>query len=95
MRSAILAVALVAAAGVAAIAESGNERAGKALIPASAQELEVTGAIPPRAVQQPSLNVREYGVTPIAFSVSGQRFTCAQIRVMDEVELITDDSYCD
>lgn len=95
MRSAILAVALIGVVGAAAFAEPGNERPGKALFPLLAQELEVTGTIVPRAAQQPGHVIRDHGALPVAFGISGQRFTCAQIRVMDEVELITDDSYCD
>jgi hypothetical protein len=95
MRSAILAVALMAGVGAAAMAEPGNERSGKALFPLTGQEVEVTGSIPLRATGQSHLTIQDQGTTPVSFSISGKRFTCAQIRVMDEVELITDDTYCE
>jgi hypothetical protein len=95
MRSAILAAALIGAVGVAALAEPGNERPGKTLFPLTGQEVEVTGSIPLRAAGQPHLAIQDQGTTPVSFGTSGKRFSCAQIRVMDEVELITDDTYCD
>jgi hypothetical protein len=95
MRSAILAVALIGVVGAAAIAEPGNERSGKSRFPLIVQGLEGTATDLPRAVEEPHLVARDRGATPVSFGVSGKRFTCAQIRVMDEVELITDDSYCD
>ncbi len=95
MRSVILAATLVAVVGAAAMAEPGNERSGKAPFPLTGQEVEVTGSIPLRAAGQSHLTIQDQGTTPMSFSIAGKRFTCAQIRAMDEVELITDDSYCD
>ena len=95
MRSAILAVALFAAVGVVAMAEPGHERQGQSHFPLIVQGVEGTATNLPRAVEEPHLVARDQRATPVSFSVPGQRFTCAQIRVMDEVELITDDSYCD
>ena len=95
MRSAILAVALMATVGAAAMAEPGNGRRGQSHFPLIVQGLEGTATNLSRAAGEAHLGVQNPGATPVSFSVSGKRFTCAQIRVMDEVELITDDSYCD
>lgn len=95
MRSAILAVALMATVGAAAMAESGNEQRGQGRFPIIVQGLEGVTTGLPRAAGELHLGVQNPGATPVSFSVSRKRFTCAQIRVMDEVELITDDSYCD
>jgi hypothetical protein len=95
MRSAILAVALVAALGAAAMAESGGEAPGHGRFPLIVQGLEGLPTDLPRTLGAPHPALRDHGATPVSFSIAGQHFTCAQIRVMDEVELITDDSYCD
>ena len=49
----------------------------------------------PRAAVAPRVGASDHGAIPVSFSNSGKPFTCAQIRVMDEVEFITDDTYCD
>jgi hypothetical protein len=95
MRSAILAVAVIAAVGVGAMAEPGNESAGRGRFPLIVQGLEGAATDLPRAAAEPRLVAPDHRAIPVSFSTSGQRFSCAQIRVMDEVELITDDSYCD
>ena len=95
MRSAILAVALLSAVGVVALAEPGSERSGQGRFPLIVQEVEGVAANPSQVVQELRRTMRDYEAMPVAFSLAGNRFTCAQIRVMDEVELITDDSYCD
>lgn len=49
----------------------------------------------PRSHPQPHANVVTSDRPALAIiTVSGQTLTCEQIRAMDEVELITDESYC-
>jgi hypothetical protein len=95
MRSAILAVALMGAVGAAALAEPSNEGRGQGRFPLIVQGLEEVIPGLPRTLGAPHPVLRDHGATPVSFSISGKHFSCAQIRVMDEVELITDDSYCD
>jgi hypothetical protein len=95
MRAAILAVGVIAAVGAAALAEPGNEAPGQGRFPLSVQWLEGIATDLPRAAGEPRLTTPDHAAVPVSFGASGKRFTCAQIRVMDEVELITDDSYCE
>jgi hypothetical protein len=95
MRSAILAVALVVAMSAAATADTSDEGRGQPRFPLIVQGLDGISTDLPRALGAPHPALRDHGATPASFSISGKRFSCAQIRAMDEVELITDDSYCD
>src|ERR1700694_2840531 len=95
MRSAILAVVLIAAAGAAVMAAASNHGREEGRFPLIGQGLEGVPADLPRTAAELNLAIRDHGALPVSFGASGQRFTCAQIRVMDEVELITDDSYCE
>jgi hypothetical protein len=94
MRSIILAAAFVAAAEAAVFAEPSNEPRAQGRFPMIVQGLEGAVGIQPKAADEPRFGVSDHGAVPVSFSASGKPFTCAQIRVMDEVELITDDSYC-
>lgn len=95
MRPAMLAVAVIVIVGVAAVAEPGNGLREKGGFPFIVQGLEGMVTDLPRAAVEPRLAGHDYGAVPVSFSPSGKPFTCAQIRIMDEVEFITDDSYCD
>lgn len=95
MRPAILAVAVIALVGVAAVAEPGNGNREQSRFPFIVQGLEGMVTDLPRAAVAPRVGASDHGAIPVSFSNSGKPFTCAEIRVMDEVEFITDDSYCD
>jgi hypothetical protein len=93
MRLAYLSAALCACLGAAALADTVPPTKGFSVFQ---QSLERAAASLPRTVAGRRRAASDASLrTPRAADGLRDRFSCAQIRAMDEVELITDDSYCD
>jgi hypothetical protein len=96
MRWTYLVTALFVVFGVTARAESGNEPRSQNRFPLMEQGVERSAAEAPRTlVRRRRHPIPDASALPVSFDRRGQGFTCDQIRIMDEVELITDDSYCE